>query len=145
MCGPNISQCLTRCCLYYEFLPIPYTKFYSRVRFVTKHSIKTIVTNEAFITYNSGADGHYINEQDRIAAGLLILRKLTKRVGVANGGSSTAEHVTQLPIKQILTKANQSDTFVEFSHSLMSAGKAADDGPISMFAKGQRRSNSCQY
>jgi hypothetical protein len=49
------------------------------------------------ITYDSGADGHYISEHDRIKAGLPILRRSNKRVGVANGGVSKAQHVVQLP------------------------------------------------
>jgi hypothetical protein len=36
------------------------------------------------ITYDSGADGHYISEKDHRKVGLPIIRKSTKRVGVAN-------------------------------------------------------------
>ncbi len=49
------------------------------------------------VTYDSGADGHYISEKDRRKAGLPILRTSTRTVGVANGGTSKAKYVTQLP------------------------------------------------
>ncbi|KAL7505264.1 LOW QUALITY PROTEIN: hypothetical protein ACHAXN_002765 [Cyclotella atomus] len=66
------------------------------------------------ITYDSGADGHYI-------------------IGVANGGT---KHVTKLPFPQLCPpKANQADTFDDFPTSLMSVGKTADDGTISIFTK----------
>ena len=109
----------------------------NRVRFASQHSIRTFHSNKAsvFITYDSGADGHYISERDRIAAKLPTLKRSTKRVGVANGGSSNAKHVTQLPFYQLLTKANQADTFDDFPTSLMSVGKTADDGTISTFTK----------
>ena len=48
-------------------------------------------------TYNSGADGHYQNDNDRAAALLPILHKPSKVIGVANGGTSQAKHVTTLP------------------------------------------------
>jgi hypothetical protein len=50
------------------------------------------------VTYDSGANGHYISKKDRSNAGLPILRPLTRQVGVTNGGTSTAKYVTQLPI-----------------------------------------------
>ena len=87
------------------------------------------------ITYDSGADGHYISEMDRATVGLPILRKSNKRVGVANGGTSQAKHVTTLPFSQLSDKANTADTFEDFPHSLMSVGKTADDGTISIFTK----------
>eukprot|EP00956_Cyclotella_meneghiniana_P017716 scaffold29109_cov56-Cyclotella_meneghiniana.AAC.5 len=128
--GYNISTAFRRAAQSIK----PSTK---RVRFDTKFSTRTFNTNEtsALITYDSGADGHYISEHDRIAAGLPILRRSTKRVGVANGGSSTAKHVTQLPFKQLSSKANQADTFEDFPTSLMSVGKISDDGTISIFTK----------
>ena len=39
------------------------------------------------ITYDSGADGHYISEDDRKTIGLPILRISAKKVGVANGST----------------------------------------------------------
>ena len=55
-------------------------------------------TNEAtMMTYDSGADGRYVSEKDRKQAGLPIIRRSTKRFGVANGGTSTGKYVTKLP------------------------------------------------
>ena len=67
------------------------------------------------ITYDSGADSNYISEQDRIIAGLPILRKSTKRVEVANGGTSNGKFVTSLPFAQLSKQAAEADTFTDFS------------------------------
>jgi phosphoribosylformylglycinamidine (FGAM) synthase PurS component len=88
-----------------------------------------------WITYDSGADGNYMAEKDRVAAGLPILRKSDKRVGVANGGTSQAKHVTSLPFEQLSDKVRQADTFTDFPTSLMSVGTTSDDGNISIFTK----------
>ena len=87
------------------------------------------------ITYASGADGHYISEKDRKTAGLPILCQSTKRVMVANREKSKGQHVTSLPFPLISARARQADTFNELSTSLMSVGKTADDGKISIFTK----------
>ena len=87
------------------------------------------------ITYDSGADGHYISEKDREAARLPILRPSTKRVMVANGEKSKGYNVTSLPFPLLSPKAQQADTFKEFITSLMSVGKTANDGKISIFTK----------
>jgi hypothetical protein len=89
----------------------------------------------AMLTYDSGADGHYLSERDRINVGLPILRPSTKRVGVANGGTSTARHVSRLPFKQLSDRAASADSFEEFPSSLMSVGKTSDYGTISIFTK----------
>ena len=49
------------------------------------------------ITYDSGADNHYVIEVDRIKLKFLILRPSHKRVSVANGGTSEGKYVTRLP------------------------------------------------
>jgi hypothetical protein len=87
------------------------------------------------VTYDSGADGHYLSEKDQRKAGLPILRPSTRKVGVANGGTSTAKYVTQLPFQQLSAQAMQADTFQDFPTSLMSVGKTADDGTVSVFTK----------
>jgi hypothetical protein len=87
------------------------------------------------ITYNSGANGHYISKKDCRKAGLPIIRKSTKRVGMANGGVSQAKFVTQRPFKALSAQATQADTFQDFPSSLMSVGKTANDGTISIFTK----------
>jgi hypothetical protein len=87
------------------------------------------------ITYDSGADGHYISEKDCCKAGLPIIQKSTRRVGVANGGVSQAKFAMQLPFKALSAQATQADTFQNFSSSLMSVGKTANIGTISIFTK----------
>ncbi len=87
------------------------------------------------MTYDSGANGHYISEKDHRKAGLPIIRKSTRWVGVANGGVSQAKFVTQLPFKDLSAQATQADTFQDFPSSLMSVGKTANDGTISIFTK----------
>ena len=91
--------------------------------------------NAVHITYDSGADDNYVSEKDRMAAGMPILRKSTKRVSVANGDTCTASNVTRLPFPQLSERASRADTFNEFPTSLMSVGKTADDGTISIFTK----------
>jgi hypothetical protein len=70
------------------------------------------------LTYDSGADGHYMSEKDRKVAGMPILRASTKRVGVANGYTCKATNVTQLPFPQLSEQAAQADTFTNFPTSL---------------------------
>jgi len=66
------------------------------VQFATKAQICTYHTEQQaiMVTYDSGADGHYISEADRAKVRLLILRQSTKRVGVANGNISLGNKVT---------------------------------------------------
>ena len=85
--------------------------------------------------YHSRADGHYISKKDREAARLPILRLSTKRVMVANGEKSKGQHVTSVPFPLLSSKAQQANTFKEFPTSLMSVGKTANDGKISIFTK----------
>ncbi len=87
------------------------------------------------VTYDSGADGHYINEKDQRKAGLPILQPSIQKVGVANGGTSKAKYVTQLPFQQLSAQAMQADTFQDFPTSLMSVGKTADNDTVSVFTK----------
>ncbi|KAL7526574.1 hypothetical protein ACHAWF_001827, partial [Thalassiosira exigua] len=88
------------------------------------------------VTYDSGADGHYISERDRSRAKLSrILRRSHKQVGVANGTVCNGKHVTQLPIPRVPPKATEAHTFEDFPHSLMSVGKTPDAGTISIFTQ----------
>jgi hypothetical protein len=87
------------------------------------------------LTYDSGADGHYINEADREAVQLPILRASKKQVAMANGQISSAKNVTQLPFDGLSTEATTADTFTDFPQSLMSVGKVSDNGTISIFTK----------
>jgi hypothetical protein len=54
-------------------------------------------TPSIMLTYDSGANGHYISKHDWHKTDLTILRPSTWQVGVANGGTSNAKYVTQLP------------------------------------------------
>ncbi len=87
------------------------------------------------ITYDSGVDGHYISEKDCCKAGLPIIQKSTRWVGVANGGVSQAKFVMHFPFKDLSAQATQADTFQNIPSSLMSVGKTANDGTISIFTK----------
>ena len=108
-----------------------------RVRFDTENRVTIFFSDDvaAIITYDSGADDHYISEADRIRVKLPIIRQSTKHVRVANSGISAEKYVTKLPFKQLSMKASQADTFQEFPTSLMSVGKTCDDGNISIFTK----------
>jgi len=105
------------------------------VSFTTHNRIHQYSSNEQpiMITYDSGVDGHYISEKDRCKTGLPILRTSTLKVGVANGGTSKAKYVTQLPFRQLSAQAMPADTFQDFPTSLMSVGKTADNGTVSVF------------
>jgi hypothetical protein len=109
--------------------------FNRTIKKINKNKHVSFATHPVMVTYDSGADGHYISEKDRHNAGLPILRPLTRKVGVANGGTSTAKYVTQLPFQQLSAQAMQADTFQDFPTSLMSVGKTADDGTVSVFTK----------
>jgi hypothetical protein len=99
------------------------------------HLYDATATPSIMLTYESGADGHYISEQDRCNAGLPILQPSTRWVGVTNGRTSNAKYVTQLPLCKLSAQLMQADTFQDFPLSLMSVGKTADDGTVSAFVK----------
>jgi hypothetical protein len=61
------------------------------------HLFDATSTPSIMLTYDSGADGHYISKHDQRKAGLPILRPSTRQVRAANGGTSNAKYVTQLP------------------------------------------------
>ena len=87
------------------------------------------------VTYDSGADGHYLSKKDRKSVGLWLIRILAKKAGMANGSTCKGQYVTALPFPQIFPKAADADTFDDFLASLMSVGKTADDCNISIFTK----------
>jgi hypothetical protein len=108
-----------------------------RVTFAGQAMVAEYNTKNTTVTvrYDSGADGHYISERDRKKVGLPILRISAKKVSVANGGTCKGQYVTALPFPQLSTKAAKADTFNDIPTSLMSVGKTADDGNISIFTK----------
>ena len=85
------------------------------------------------ITYDSGADNHYMSEADRIRLELPIFWSSHKRVAVSNVGKSEGKYVTRLTFTQLSTATAEADTFEEFPSSLMSVGKTSDDGNVSIF------------
>ena len=85
------------------------------------------------ITYDSGAENHYMIEADMIRLKLPILRPSHKRVAVANGGTSKGKYVTPLPFPELSTTKAEADPFELFPSSLMSVGKTYDDGNVSIF------------
>jgi hypothetical protein len=99
----NASQNITGSI--YRAIKLAKTSFTTNkmVSFATTRQVRIFQDKEiaAMITYDSGADGHYLSERDRKNVGLPILRPSTKQVGVANGGNSTARYVSRLPFKQL--------------------------------------------
>eukprot|EP00804_Cyclotella_cryptica_P008732 CCRYP_018472-RA/>CCRYP_018472-RA protein AED:0.06 eAED:0.06 QI:0/0/0/1/1/1/4/0/898 len=87
------------------------------------------------LTYDSSANGHYLSKADCISTGLCILRPSAKHVGVANGSISVGKHATALPFPLLSHTATSADSFDDFPTPLMSVGKTADDGTISIFTK----------
>ena len=108
------------------------------VHFARTHTVRLFPTDQVptvLATYDSGADGHYISERDRAAANLPILRPSTKRVGVANGTTCAATHVTALPFPNLSPAATRADTFDQFPTSLLSVGRLSDDNTVSIFTR----------
>ena len=109
----------------------PHVSFAAKAKVINYNPDATPIV----LTYDSGADGHYLSEKDRTKAGLPILRASTKQVSVANGDVSHGKHETVLPFAGLSKHAATADTFQDFPTSLMSVGKTADDGTISIFTK----------
>jgi hypothetical protein len=108
-----------------------------QVRFQKEASVASFndADEPTMMTYDSGADKHYLSEADRARVGLPILRISSKTVGVANGGKCNGKYVTKLPFPQLSQQAAEADTFDDFPTSLMSVGQTADDGNVSIFTK----------
>ena len=87
------------------------------------------------VTYDSVADGHYLSEKDRTTLGLPILIISDNKVGVSNDSACNGKYVSSLPFPQLSRKAAEADTFEELPTSLMSVGKTADNGNVSIFTK----------
>ncbi len=67
------------------------------VRFAKHNKVHLFSNTETpiMVTYDSGADGHYISKKDRPKVGLPIIQKSTKWVGVVNGGVSQAKFLSR--------------------------------------------------
>ena len=87
------------------------------------------------ITYDSGANGHYLCKANCINAGLPILKPSIKCIGIANGTTSHARHVSRLPFSQLSPSAVHADSFPDFPQSLMSVCKTCDNGTIFIFTQ----------
>ena len=63
------------------------TRDSKHVKFRPKLTITTFYDEDkaTMLTYDSGADGHYLSKKNRNILGLSILRVSAKRVGVENG------------------------------------------------------------
>ncbi len=81
------------------------TKHVSFVKQNKVHLFDATTTPSIMLTYNSGANGHYISEQDQHKAGLPDLWPSTQWVGVANTG--TICHPIPLSITLCAIKANR--------------------------------------
>ena len=83
------------------------------VQFKIKHTIARYQQHDetTILTYDSGADGHYLSEKDRITLGLPILRISDKKLGVTNGGAYNGKYVTTGPFLQLTNRAAEADTF----------------------------------
>jgi hypothetical protein len=107
------------------------------VRFATQTQIRHYDSQATtpLITFNSGADDHYLSETDCLTAGLPILRPSSRQVGIANGSTSKARYISRLPFPQLSTNAALTDSFDDFPQSLMSVGKTCDDGTVAIFTQ----------
>ncbi len=108
------------------------------VNFATHNTVRLYKDQEKplMITYGTRSNGNYLSKKDCIKAGLSILQPSTHMVGVANGETSQAQHVTQLPFHKLSAWARQADTFQDFLTLLMSmVGKSPDNCTISVFTK----------
>jgi hypothetical protein len=66
-----------------------------QVTFGETHSNNEVErANTVHLTYDSGADEHYVSKDDRKEACMPILRSSRKKAGVANGNTCKAKHVS---------------------------------------------------
>ena len=93
-----------------------FTNNNQKVRFRRKPTVTRFHNKEdpIIITYDSGADNHYMSEADRMRLKLPILQPSHKRVSVANGGTSKGKYVTHLHFSKLSTTTAEVDTFEDF-------------------------------
>lgn len=80
----------------------PHVKFSNHCHIQNFNKDNTLI----MVTYDSGANNHYISETDQAWIGLSILCKSTRHVGVANCSNSQGIHLTQLSFHNLLIKVN---------------------------------------
>ncbi len=76
-----------------------------QVTFGEHNNIKRERANTVHLTYDSGADRHYVSKDNRKEACMPILRPSSKKVEVANGGKCKAKNVTRIPFPQLSERA----------------------------------------
>jgi hypothetical protein len=140
---PSIGHAQCRCNLVYSMSSAfnrrikKLNKTKQHVSFATHNTVCLYKDHKKplMITYDSGSDGNYLSKKDCIKAGLLILQLSTCMVGVANRGTSQAQHATRLPFHKLSAQARQADTFQDFPTLLTSVGKTSNNRTISAFTK----------
>jgi hypothetical protein len=107
------------------------------VSFATHNTVRLCKDHKEhlMITYGSGSNSNYLSKKDCIKAGPPILQPSTRRDGVANQGTSQAQHVTRLPFHKLSARARQADTVQDFPTLSMSVGKTSDNSTISVSTK----------
>ena len=63
------------------------------------------------------------------------MRVSANKIGVGNDGACNGKYVTKFPFPQLSNRAKEADTFEELPTFIMSVGKTADDGNVSIFKK----------
>jgi hypothetical protein len=109
-CGRNTACCLGSA-FNWTIKKLNRIKHFSFAMQNEVHPFNATSTPSIMLTYDSGADGHYISKHDQLKAGRPILRPSTWQVGVPNGGTSNAKYVTRLPFCKLSAQSRQADTF----------------------------------
>ena len=107
------------------------------VCFDSKIKVRSYHANDEpiMVTYDSGADGNYVSEDNRLKTGMPILQRSTKQVGVADVGTCRGKWETELTLPPFSKRAANANYFDGFPTSLMSVGKTNDDSNVSIFTK----------
>ena len=108
--GKNVGYALTTTV---RRLVCKFTRNNQQVRFAHKSTVARFHNKEEpiMITYDSGAENHYMSEADRIGLRLPISRPSHKRVSFANWVTSSGKYGTRLPFPQLSTASAEADTF----------------------------------
>ena len=119
-----------------------FTRNNQQVRFAHKPTVARFHKKEQtiMITYDSGADNHYMSESDRIRLGLPILRPSHKRVAVVNGGTSSGKVFTRLPFPK-LPSLEVSPTLISDEGNSSNVSDSAVT--VDNFGKGNRVKTYC--
>ena len=83
---------------------------------------------KVFATFDTGADGDFITENDLQKLQLPIKGDSDKQVSVANGHVEQGKHETELPFEGLSPTAKAADSFELFHTTLISSSNIVDDG-----------------